>query len=162
MVKGKLMKTYVTVIAVTLFALCWFYGIVWFITRGWRNISKHYKFAGIYTGKKYYFRFGNFAGAKLGCFLILGGNRKGAYLSTLMPRHLCPPLFIPWEDIIGIERRGLISKRVELRLSDDFNKSGAFNYISRNMADKLEYLSKGKWSYKHATKSILLGKDEFR
>lgn len=156
------MSTYVTNVAIAFLALCWFYGIAWFITRGWRDVSKHYKFSGIYIGKKYYFRSGSFAGTNFGCFLIFGGNHQGAYLSTLMPRHLCPPLLIPWEDIIGIERRGFISRKIELRLANDYKKSEVYNYISRSMADKLEYLSDGKWTYKHATQRVLFGKDEYR
>jgi hypothetical protein len=156
------MSDYLTSIAIAFFALCWFYGIAWFITRGWRDVSKHYKLNGIYTGKKYYFRSGSFAGAKLGCFLILGGNRQGAYLSTIMPRHLCPPLLIPWNDIVGVEHRGLISRKIELTLANDYKKSEVYNYISRNMADKLESLSEGQWSYKHATKRVIFGKDEYR
>jgi hypothetical protein len=150
-----------TNIAIALFALCWFYGIAWLITRGWRDVSKHYKFAGIYTGKKYYFRSGSFAGVKFGCFLILGGNHQGAYLSTMMPNQLCPPLLIPWNEITGIERRGLISRNVELTLAKDYIKSAVNNYISRNMADKLESLSEGEWTYKHATKRVIFGKDEY-
>ena len=156
------MREYVTNIAIVFFVLCWFYGIAWLVTRGWRDISKHYKLAGIYTGKKYYFRSGSFAGANFGCFLILGGNRQGAYLSTIIPRHLCPPLFIPWNNIVGIERRGLIFRKIELKIEKDYNKSEVNNYISRNMAEKLEYLSDGEWTYKHATKRIIFGKDEYR
>ncbi len=151
---------FITNLCVAFFIIAWFYGIAWAITRGWRELAKYYRFSGIYTGNRYRFRTGSLAGANFGCFLIAGGNRQGAYFSTLLPSHLCPPLLIPWEDITGIERRGILSRTVELKLANDIKKSEVFNSISGRLADRLEKLSEGIWSYKHATRRVIFGKDE--
>jgi hypothetical protein len=156
------MSGYAARIGIALFALCWFYAIARLITRGWREVSKYYLLTGLYTGKKYYFRTGSFAGANYGCLLIIGGNHRGMYLSALMPSHLCPPLLIPWDDITAIERRGLLTREVELRFVHDYERSDTYNYISRRLAVRLEAASGGRWTYMSAGKGVIFGNDEYR
>lgn len=156
------MIEYLIRIAIAVFILLSFYGIARLVTRGWREVSGHYGFSGIFSGKKYYFRSGSFAGSNFGWLLIIGGNRDGMYLSAVMPSRLCPPLLIPWDDITGVERRGLLTREVELRFVHDYRKSQENNCISSAMAGKLEVASSGRWTYRHATRRVILGKDEYR
>jgi hypothetical protein len=128
------------------------------LTKGWRELSKSYKLLGIYSGKRYYFRSGIIAGGVYGIILIIGGNRYGAYLSTLLPSMFCPPLLIPWDKFTGVEFHSFRGRNVRLTIIRDIEKSKDFhniiekwedfNYISVNIADKLEKLSEGRWSYK--------------
>jgi hypothetical protein len=146
--------------AIAVIVFCGFFAIVWYVTRGWRELSKSYRHPGIYSGRRYYLRTGNIAGAEYGLVLIVGGNREGAYFSTLLPSRLCPPLLIPWADLTGIERRGLTVRHVELSVKKDVRNSNVVNYVSANIADKLEALSEGAWSYKHSQKKTIFRKDD--
>lgn len=75
--------------------------IFWLITRGWRELAKIYPLSIPFTGEQWYFQNGEIASGRYGYLLIIGGDLRGAYFSTFLPAALCPPIFVPWEEIKG-------------------------------------------------------------
>ena len=102
------------------------------------------------------------SGHEIWIFIDSGRGSSTEYLSILLPSRLCPPLLIPWDDISDIEHCGLTGRRVELRSTIENNKQGINHHISDNFTDILEALFEGRWTYKHATKYGIFGKDEYR
>lgn len=147
-------------IAILLFVVLWFSIILWFLSRGWRQLAKTYKWSGIFSGEKLYFRTGTISGTKYGMFLIVGGDVRGAYFSICLPSRLFPPIQIPWSDIKGQEHRGLTARYVDLIFEKDKNKSNDRNIISGRVADTLEQLSGGVWVYERAGKRVIFARDK--
>lgn len=130
--------------------------IFWLITRGWRELAKIYPLTIPFTGERWYFQTGEIAGGKYGYMLIIGGDLRGAYFSNSFPAALCPRIFVPWEEIKGVEHRGILVRYVQL----EFLKAPQqVHSISGRLADKLERASGGIWDYQRADKTVFFGKD---
>jgi hypothetical protein len=127
-------------------------GLVWFISRGWRELAKAYPLMFPFSGKRWFFETGAIAGARYGGLLIAGGDLPGAYFATCLPSAVCPPLFIPWDEIKGVERKGFLVRSVELRFAKQPDEE---HWISGRVADRLEKVSCGTWKYQRAEKKIL-------
>jgi hypothetical protein len=127
-------------------------GILWILSRGWRELAKEYRAIDSFSGMRWYFRTGAIAGSEYGCLLILGGGLRGAYVSSFLPSRFCPPLFIPWEDIQGIERKGVLVRFVELRFAKAQEVQNKDTRISGRMADRFEEVSNGRWKFRRAGK----------
>lgn len=126
--------------------------ITWFTSKGWRALAKDYRATNSFSGTRWFFRSGGLGGSKYGCLLIIGGDLRGAYFSAFMPSKFCPPLFIPWEDIKGIEGNGVLVRSVELRFAKVQGQQDEDHWISGRMADKLEKVSNGRWKYQRTRK----------
>jgi hypothetical protein len=130
--------------------------ITWFTSKGWRALAKGYPATDSFSGTRWFFRSGGLAGSEYGCVLIVGGDLRGAYFSAFIPSKFCPPLFIPWEDIKGTERKGVLVRFVELRFAKVQGQQDEDNWISGRMADNLEALSNGRWKYQRERKRGVL------
>lgn len=123
-------------------------GIVWFISREWRRIAVLYPLQDNFITKRWYFRSGRVAGVKLGGVLIVGANLRGVLFAAVFPFSLfIPPLFVPWEELTGVEHKGMLVRFVDLRFS---KVPDSENMISGRLADRLERTSGEIWKYERA------------
>ena len=129
----------------------------WFISRGWRDLATAYRLNDQFSGERWFFRTGVIADTTYGCLLIVGGDLRGAYFSTCLPSAICPPLLIPWGDIQGVERKGLLVRFVELKFVK--GPPDGQHEISGRVADRLESVSGGAWRYQRAKKTVIFGRD---
>jgi hypothetical protein len=131
--------------------------VLWFVSRGWRELAKCYPLTVPFSGQRWYCRSGEIAGAEFGCVLIFGGDLRGVYVSTIFPARLFPPLFIPWDEIKGAEKKGWLVRLVKLEFRQGPREE---QWISARLADKLELASGGVWKYRRAKKRVIFGKDK--
>jgi hypothetical protein len=127
--------------------------IVWFISREWRQVASLYPLRNDFPSELWHFRSGEIAGVRIGGFLIVGADGRGAFFSACFPfSFLLPAFFVPWADLSGVERKGLFVRNVELRFSKAHKHE---NFISGRIADKLEQCSGARWKYMRAGKHKL-------
>jgi hypothetical protein len=124
--------------------------IVWLISREWRRIAVLYPLQNNFIGKRWYFRSGRVAGIRLGSLLIVEADLRGVLFAAVFPfSFFIPPLIIPWDELTGVEHKGMFVRFVDLR----FSKVPGYEYmISGRLADKLERGSEEIWKYKRARK----------
>ena len=133
-------------------------GIVWLISREWRRIAVLYPLQDNVIDKHWYFRSGRVAGIKIGGFLIIGANLRGVLFAVVYPFSLfIPPMFVPWDELTGVEHKGIFVRFVDLRFS---KVPYCENMISGRLADKLEKTSGEIWKYKRARKRIFFERDQ--
>jgi hypothetical protein len=86
---------------------------------GWYELSKHFRFKGIFYGESFPFRSARMRFyVHFGNCLTVGADQSGLYLSVFpIFRIGHPPLLIPWSEVVVISgETGLIFKKRELRL----------------------------------------------
>ncbi len=132
-------------------------GILWFVLKQWRKVAEVYPCLQPCYGNRCYFRSGIIAGANINGFLIIGADLRGVYFSSLFPLSLfAPPLMIPWEELTGVEHKGILSRSVELTFA---RMEDIRNEIPGRLADKLEEASGGVWHFERADRSVTTGRD---
>ena len=89
---------------------------------GWTKLAKSFRASGPMQGEAFRFVSGSLGGSAVpvsyGSCLVVRVGDGGFRLSIMMPfRFLCPPLFIPWNEVESLEqRRVLFMKQTVLRL----------------------------------------------
>jgi hypothetical protein len=142
------------VIAIPVLAIGFMFTMFWLVTRGWRELAKIYSLTIPFAGERWYFQTGDIAGVSY--LLIVGADPRGAYFSTFFPSAFFPRIFVPWEEIKGVEHCGTLIRYVRL----EFLKAPRqVHSISGRLADKLERASGGIWNYQRADKTVFFGKD---
>jgi hypothetical protein len=130
--------------------------ILWLSTRGWRDLARVYPLRFPFSGRRWFFQSARLGDGKFGGVLIVGSDHSGVYFSTIFPATLCPPIFIPWNEIEGLERKGILTRLVQLKFAQWSERD---QYISGRLADKLEEAAAGAWTYQRSQKKSFFGKD---
>jgi hypothetical protein len=132
-------------------------GMVWYISRDWRQVAGLYPLQNDLPSERWYLRSGEIAGVRIGGFLIVGADLRGVCFAACFPfSFFLPTLFVPWTDLSGVERKGLLVRIVELRFSKAHKHE---NIISGRIADKLERCSGELWKYKRAQRRFVFERD---
>jgi hypothetical protein len=110
---------------------------------GWRTLARAYRYAGKFSGEKWYFsnvefhrKFCYWDG--YGLTLIIGANSEGLYLGQMFPFQLAhPAILVPWSDVRAVNyknprisrtpvlilgRRPRVRIRVDRELRDKIGK----------------------------------------
>ncbi len=94
---------------------------------------------------------------RIGGFLIVGADLRGAFFAACFPfSFFLPTFFVPWTDLSGVERKALLVRKVELRFWKAHNHE---NIKSGRIADQLERCSGERWKYKRAQKRKVFEKE---
>ncbi len=132
-------------------------GIVWYVSKDWRQVAALYPLRNDFPSERWHFRSGEIADVRIGGFLIVGADPRGAFFAVCFPfSFFLPTFFVPWTDLSGVERKGLLVRFVELRFSKAHTHE---NIISGRIADKLERCSGECWKYKRAQKRQFFERD---
>jgi hypothetical protein len=136
----------------TVFFICIFIvasaGILWYVSKDWRQVAALYSLRNDLPSERWYFCSGEIAGVRIGGFLTVGADLRGAFFAVSFPfSFLLPAFFVPWPDLSGVERKGLLVRIVELRFSKAHKHE---NTISGRIANQLERCSGEQWKYKRA------------
>ncbi len=132
-------------------------GIAWLISMKWRKVAAVYPSQSPCSGRRWFFRSGVIAGTKVGGMLVVGADLRGAYFSMVFPFSLfAPTLMVPWSELSGVERKGILVRFVELKFG---RVTELRNEISGRLADKLESSSGGVWRYERTSRTVIIGRD---
>jgi hypothetical protein len=105
---------------IAFFVALWL-GVAYLLDRfgGWDALRKHYRLAGSFHGRRWWFQSGDLSGMSYRGCLTVGANEEGLYLRMLWPFALwAAPLFIPWSDVSVTTRAGWpIFRLTELRFA---------------------------------------------
>lgn len=114
-------------------------------TSGWQQLQAVYPAPPKVTGTAFSNVGAIFNGAHYSGVLRLTANSEGIRWEVVRPFQFgTSPLFVPWVDIYGVEKKGVFRSLVELQ----FAKVPQVNVgIGKKLSDKLSEASKGSWKY---------------
>ncbi len=134
---------------VSAFTLYWmFLSWLFAVMSGWRELASAYPAPEPCDGDCWHFQSAalRWGFGFNGCLNVCA-NSQGVHLSILFVFSFAqPPVFMPWSDISGTERKNWLSSSVELR----FRQAPTIPFrIGSRLANKLEQASGGVWHYAH-------------
>lgn len=135
------------------FALMWLIiSAIMAVIGGWTTLAGHYPGPDTFDGTCWSWQSASFGLVRHRHILTVGANRHGLYLAQfILFRFMHPPLFIPWSDVAGIEKKPLffngvlhLTPVIELRFAKAPSNPV---YFHRELVDKLVHASAGAWRY---------------